>query len=75
MAKNDKKIEEQAEQIMSPELEMIKAQIAKMIEDAKAEAEAIINNAKEQAKAVISQVKQMLPGDEEIEELEKSINS
>ena len=52
MAKNDKKIEEQAEQIMSPELEMIKAQIAKMIEDAKAEAEAIINNAKEQAKAV-----------------------
>ena len=52
MAKNEKKIEEQAEQIMSPELEMIKAQIAKMIEDAKAEAEAIINNAKEQAKAV-----------------------
>ena len=51
MAKNEKKIEEQAEQIVSPELEMIKAQIAKMIEDAKAEAEAIINNAKEQAKA------------------------
>ena len=51
MAKNEKKIEEQAEQIMSPELEVIKAQIAKMIEDAKAEAEAIINNAKEQAKA------------------------
>ena len=52
MAKNEKKIEEQAEQIMSPELELIKAQIAKMIEDAKAEAEAIITNAKEQAKAV-----------------------
>ena len=51
MAKNEKKIEEQVEQITSPELEMIKAQIAKMIEDAKAEAEAIINNAKEQAKA------------------------
>ena len=51
MAKNETKIEK-GEQIMSPELEMIKAQIAKMIEDAKAEAEAIINNAKEQAKAV-----------------------
>ena len=52
MAKNENKIEKQAEQIMSPELEAMKAQIAKMIEDAKAEAEAIINNAKEQAKAV-----------------------
>ena len=52
MAKNESKIEKQGEQIMSPELEMIKAQIAKMIEDAKAEAEAILNNAKEQAKAV-----------------------
>lgn len=51
MAKNESKIETQGEQIMSPELEMIKAQIAKMIEDAKAEAEAILNNAKEQAKA------------------------
>ncbi len=52
MAKNESKIEKQGEQIMSPELEMMKAQIAKMIEDAKAEAEAILNNAKEQAKAV-----------------------
>lgn len=52
MAKNESKIEKQGEQIMSPELEMIKAQIAKMIEEAKAEAEAIVNNAKEQAKAV-----------------------
>jgi KaiC/GvpD/RAD55 family RecA-like ATPase len=52
MAKNEKKIEEQAEQIVSPELEAIKAQIAKMIADAKAEAEAIVENAKEQAKAV-----------------------
>jgi hypothetical protein len=52
MAKNESKIEKQGEQIVSPELEMIKAQIAKMIEDAKAEAEAIISNAKEQAKAV-----------------------
>ena len=52
MAKNESKIEKQGEQIVSPELEMIKAQIAKMIEDAKAEAEAILNNAKEQAKAV-----------------------
>ena len=52
MAKNEKKIEEIGEQITSPELEAMKAQIAKMIEDAKAEAEAIINNAKEQAQAV-----------------------
>jgi len=50
MAKSEKKIEEQAEQIVSPELEAIKAQIAKMLADAKAEAEAIISNAKEQAK-------------------------
>ena len=52
MAKNEAKIEKQGEQIMSPELEAMKAQIAQMIADAKAEAEAIINNAKEQAKAV-----------------------
>ena len=51
MAK-EMKIEKQAEQIVSPELEAIKAQIAKMLADAKAEAEAIINNAKEQAQAV-----------------------
>jgi hypothetical protein len=51
MAKNESKIEMQAEQITTPELEAIKAQIAKMIEDAKAEAEAIINNAKEKAEA------------------------
>ena len=51
MAKNEKKIEEQAEQIVSPELEAIKAQIAKMLADAKAEAVAIINNAKDQANA------------------------
>ena len=54
MAKNEVKVEKQAEQIVSPELEAMKAQIAKMIEDAKAEAEAIVNNAKEQAKAVAS---------------------
>jgi hypothetical protein len=35
---------------VSPELEAIKAQIAKMLADAKAEAEAIISNAKEQVK-------------------------
>ena len=52
MAKNEAKIEKQGEQIMSPELEAMKAQIAQMIAAAKAEAEAIINNAKEQAKAV-----------------------
>ena len=44
----------QEEQIMSPELEAMKAQIAAMLEAAKAEAEAIISNAKEQAKAVAS---------------------
>lgn len=44
----------QEEQIVSPELEMIKAQIAKMLEDAKAEAEAIVSKAKEEAKAVVS---------------------
>ena len=54
MAKNDSNIEKQAEQIMSDELEVIKAQIAKMIEEAKAEAEAIVNNAKEQAKDVLN---------------------
>ena len=59
MAKNESKIEKQAEQIMSPELEMIKAQIAKMIEDAKAEAEAIITNAKEQAKDIADGKKPM----------------
>ena len=51
MAKNESKIEKQGEQIVSPELEAIKAQIAKMLADAKAEAEAIINNAKDQANA------------------------
>ena len=51
MAKNETKIEK-GEQIVSPELEMIKAQIAKMLEEAKAEAEAIVSNAREQAKAV-----------------------
>ena len=59
MAKNEKKIEEQAEQIMSPELEVIKAQIAKMIEDAKAEAAAIITNAQEQAKDIADGKKPM----------------
>jgi hypothetical protein len=52
MAKNETKIEKQAEQIMSPELEAMKAQIEQMIANAKAEAEKIIANAKEQAKAV-----------------------
>lgn len=52
MAKNETKIEKQAEQIMSPELEVMKAQIEQMIANAKAEAEKIIANAKEQAKAV-----------------------
>lgn len=54
MAKNESKIEKQAEQIVSPELEAMKAQIAKMLADAKAEAEAIVRNANEQAKAVAS---------------------
>ena len=54
MAKNESKIEKQVEeQIASPELEIMKAQIAKMIADAKAEAEAILNSAKEQAKAIV----------------------
>ena len=44
----------QEEQIVSPELETMKAQIAAMLEAAKAEAEAIISSAKEQAKAVAS---------------------
>lgn len=52
MTKNETKIEKQAEQIMSPELEAMKAQIEQMIANAKAEAEKIIANAKEQAKAV-----------------------
>ena len=50
--KNEVKVEKQAEQIVSPELEAIKAQIAKMLADAKAEAESIINGAKEQAQKV-----------------------
>ena len=52
MAKNESKIEQQGEQIVSPELEAVKAQIAKMLEAAKAEAEAILNSAKEQANGV-----------------------
>lgn len=52
--KNEVKVEKQAEQIVSPELEAIKAQIAQMIADAKAEAESIINGAKEQAQKVAS---------------------
>ena len=67
MAKNETKIEK-GEQIVSPELEMIKAQIAKMLEDAKAEAEAIVSNAKEQAKAVAEGKKTMSEEDRKTEE-------
>ena len=67
MAKNETKIEK-GEQITSPELEMIKAQIAKILEDAKAEAEAIVSNAKEQAKAVVEGKKTMSEEDRKTEE-------
>ena len=67
MAKNETKIEK-GEQIVSPELEMIKAQIAKMLEDAKAEAEAIVSNAKEQAKAVAEGKNTMSEEDRKTEE-------
>lgn len=50
--KNDKIETQDAEQIVSPELEMIKAQIAKMLEDAKAEADAILDDAKKKAEAI-----------------------
>ena len=60
MAKNEAKIENQAEQVMSPELEAMKAQIAKMLAEAKAEAEAIVNNAKAvaESKRVMSEEEQ-----------------
>ena len=67
MAKNETKIEK-GEQIVSPELEMIKAQIAKMLEDAKAEAEAIVSNAKEQAKAVAEGKRVMSEEEQKTEE-------
>ena len=50
----ESKIEKQGEQTMTSELEAMKAQIAKMLEEAKAEATAIIANAKEQAKDIAS---------------------
>lgn len=64
MAKNESKIEAQAEQIVSPELEAIKAQIAKLIEDAKAEAEAIVSGAKEKA-AKIAEGKSVMTEEEQ----------
>ena len=54
MATKESKVEKQGEQVMTPEMEALQAQIAKMIEDAKAEAKAILDNAKEQAKEVAS---------------------
>ena len=54
MATKESKVEKQGEQVMTPEMEAMMAQIAKMIEDAKAEAKAIIDNAKEEAKEVAS---------------------
>lgn len=50
-AKTEKK---QDEQISTPELEAVKAQIAKMLEDAKAEAKAIVDNAREKANQIES---------------------
>ena len=54
MATKESKVEKQGEQVMTPEMEALQAQIAKMIEEAKAEAKAILDNAKEQAGAVAS---------------------
>ena len=54
MATKKSEIEKQDEQVMSPELENMKALIAKMLEDAKAEATAIVENAKKQAKDIAS---------------------
>ncbi len=53
-SKNESKIEKQADQAASPELEAVKAEITKMIEEAKAQAKAILDTAKEQAKEVAS---------------------
>jgi hypothetical protein len=52
--KNESKIEKQAQETLSPEVEAAKALIAKMLEEAKAEAKAIIEGAKEEAKTVAS---------------------
>lgn len=48
-AKTEKK---QEEQILTPEFEAVKAQIAKMLEDAKAEAESIVRSAREKANQI-----------------------
>lgn len=53
MATKENKIEKQDGQVMTPEMEAMKAQIVKMIEEAKAEAAAIIESAKEQAKETV----------------------
>ena len=51
------------------------AEMRKLGEQVKEQLRVLINaGMKEQAKAVISQVKQMLPGDEELEEMENSIS-
>lgn len=54
MATKESKVEKQGEQVMTPEMEALQAQIAKMIEEAKAEAKAILDNANEKAAAVAS---------------------
>ena len=54
--------------------ELQKAEMQKLGAQVKEQLRILINaGMKEQAKAVISQVKQMLPGDEELEEMEKSL--
>lgn len=54
MATKESKVEKQGEQVMTPEMEALQAQIAKIIEEAKAEAKAILDNANEKAAAVAS---------------------
>ena len=55
MATKESKVEKQGEQVMTPEMEALQAQIAKMIEDAKAEAEDIITRAENRARQLISE--------------------
>ena len=53
-----------------------KAELRKLGAKVKEQLRVLINaGMKEQARGIIAQVKQMLPGDEELEEMEKSINS
>lgn len=52
--KSESKIEKQAEQVATPDVEAVMAQIAKMLEEAKAEAAAIIKNAKDEAEKAAS---------------------